>query len=223
MSYTPPDKFTAHLIQKGLASLDVYHAPHSGIWGPKSKEAYAEALRLWEGRTSDERPPSGAARNKMAERIVAAAVGEVGVTEQGGNNRGERIVAYQSATWLEPSPWPWCAAFVCWCVVEALKGHQAPADFNRPRTAGAWDFERWAREDGGDFVELVKPADEPKAGDICVFTFSHIGIVEKTGWHGGAAMTIEGNTNAAGSREGDGVYRKRRPAGKIRSLIRFEF
>jgi hypothetical protein len=34
-------------------------------------------------------------------------------------------------------------------------------------------------------------------------------------------QTVEGNTNGEGSREGDGVYLKRRHRSKIRSIIRF--
>ena len=52
--------------------------------------------------------------------LVGIAEAEIGTREQGGNNRGGRVVAYQKATWLEPDAWPWCAAFVCWRVKEWL-------------------------------------------------------------------------------------------------------
>jgi hypothetical protein len=60
-----------------------------------------------------------------------------------------------------------------------------------------------------------------KRGDIVIFTFSHVGIavgdLDASDW----VATVEGNTNDAGSREGDGCYRKRRHISKIRSVIRF--
>jgi hypothetical protein len=59
-----------------------------------------------------------------------------------------------------------------------------------------------------------------KAGDIVIFTFSHIGIATSAPDKKGNVETIEGNTNGAGSREGDGVYRKTRHVSKIRSRIR---
>jgi hypothetical protein len=59
---------------------------------------------------------------------------------------------------------------------------------------------------------------KPSKGDIVVFTFSHIGIVESN--HGNIISTIEGNTNAVGSREGIVVARKSRPLSIVRSFIR---
>lgn len=51
----------------------------------------------------------------LAERIVRALEGEVGVVEEpAGSNRGARVEAYQGATYLSGSGWPWCAALVCW-------------------------------------------------------------------------------------------------------------
>ena len=44
----------------------------------------------------------------------------------------------------------------------------------------------------------------------------HIGIV--TGFDGKNIYTIEGNTNAAGSREGQGVYRKIRPLKTVAAM-----
>lgn len=151
--------------------------------------------------------------------LAAIAQSEVGTKEEG-NNGGERVRLYQSATWLAPAPWPWCAAFVCWCVREAMGEDQK---FTRPRTAGAWDFENWARGKHGQVegVQLIKPTpSDIHAGDIVVFTFSHIGIAVSS-VHNGKVETVEGNTNAAGSREGDGVWRKSRSLDKIRSVIRF--
>jgi hypothetical protein len=70
---------------------------------------------------------------------------------------------------------------------------------------------------------LFKPNDakyQPEPGDIVSFLpkLSHIGIV--TGTDGNDVLTIEGNTNSAGSREGDRVARKRRPLGFCGTFIR---
>jgi hypothetical protein len=70
-------------------------------------------------------------------------------------------------------------------------------------------------------VKLYKPVSRSmtlRPGDIVVFTFSHIGIVDQD--LGDRFTTIEGNTNRAGSREGDGVYCKNRLDQQIRSIIR---
>ncbi len=59
---------------------------------------------------------------------------------------------------------------------------------------------------------------QPLAGDIVVLTFSHIGIVENV--QHGIVHTIEGNTDANGSREGTEVARKIRSKGLVRKFIR---
>ena len=60
-------------------------------------------------------------------RLLEIATHEVGTHEDGGNNCGPRIVEYQSATWLKPAPWPWCAAFICWILREWLKSPEVLA------------------------------------------------------------------------------------------------
>jgi hypothetical protein len=90
--------------------------------------------------------------------------------------------------------------------------------FDRPETAGAWDFERWARQEK---LTLHKPRKKIKAGDIVIFTFSHIGLAiedEK----GGYVRTIEGNTDSSGTREGGGVYEQKRKTSLVRSHIRLD-
>ena len=164
------------------------------------------------------------------ERLVEIATREVGVHESGGNNRGPRISEYQSATWLKPAPWPWCAAFICWIVREWLKDAAAQAALSlsgpraieawRPRTAGAYDFERWAKDKG---LPVLGRKTKAKAGDLIIFDFSHIGIVIKDQLGANTIETVEGNTNGSGQRDsnsGDGVWRKRRSVSSVRSLIR---
>jgi hypothetical protein len=154
----------------------------------------------------------------IAERLAKAAESQVGVREIKSNG-GEKIAEYQRATWLPVGPWAWCAAFVCWCVREAIGGDEYT--FPRPETAGAWDFEKWCRSVDNS-VKLHKPhKGDIRRGDIVIFTFSHIGIAVRDIDKDGIVQTVEGNTNAEGSRDGDGVYRKRRHATKIRSVIRF--
>lgn len=165
-------------------------------------------------------------------RLIELATHEVGTHEVGGNNRGPRIEQYQAATWLKPAPWPWCAAFVCWIIRELLLSNpeacerlglksKRKIEWWRPRTASAFDFERWARGNG---IRVLGPRALAKAGDIVVFHFSHIGLVVKDQVAPATTIeTIEGNTNSKGTRDskrGDGVWRKRRPVSSIRSLIR---
>ncbi|MEI8082747.1 MAG: permease, partial [Actinomycetes bacterium] len=76
---------------------------------------------------------------------------QVGVREVG-NNGGTQVRAYQGATDLDPGAWPWCAAFVCWCLREWIKDpentkwlslqHSTPEQW-RPKTAGAFAYLLW--------------------------------------------------------------------------------
>jgi hypothetical protein len=159
---------------------------------------------------------------KLAPELVRIATAEIGVEEVNGSNCGPRVDEYKAATWLDPSKgWPWCAAFVCWVVREAMEAAGARYTFDRPRTAGAWDFENWSRkQDSSTWTKRPHDGDI-QAGDIVIFTFSHIGIATSAPDAGGWVSTVEGNTDAAGSREGGGVWRKRRHVSKIRSRIRF--
>ena len=154
----------------------------------------------------------------LAEAVAAIAESQVGVRETK-KNGGAKIAEYQRATWLPVGPWAWCAAFVCWCVRAAMGADRYT--FPRPETAGAWDFEKWCLS-VDDSVKLRKPhKNDIRRGDIVIFSFSHIGIVVADIDEDGMVLTVEGNTNPDGVREGDGVYRKKRHASKIRSVIRF--
>ena len=161
-----------------------------------------------------------ASGGSVAEKMVRLAREEIGVSEVDGSNCGPRVDEYKAATWLDADKgWPWCAAFICWLVREAIE--EEDVKFKRPRTAGAWDFENWAKQQSTNGVELRKPTNEDiKAGDIVVFTFSHIGLAVKDADSSGYVVTIEGNTNGAGSREGGSVLEKKRHVSKIRSRIR---
>lgn len=157
--------------------------------------------------------------------LVAVVLREIGVTESPPNsNTGPRVNEYKAATNLNPrAAWPWCAAFVCWCVREALAatGVKETKTFKRPRTAGAWDFENWSLAQD-DSTSTRKPhRGDIQPGDIVVFTFSHIGIATSAPDAKGNVRTIEGNTDGAGSREGGAVLAKVRHVSRIRSRIRF--
>lgn len=201
----------AVIVQHGLDALGFYSGTKRGRPGPITIGAY-DAYRESLGAVSD--PES---RNLLVDRFVEILVAEEGVREvPKDSNRGTRVQEYQSATWLDGTGWPWCAAFVCWGLLE-LGEENYP--FPRPRTAGAWDFERWAREDAGDSVKLFKPRRRIEKGDLLCYTFSHIGVAVEDE-KGGRVRTVEGNTSASGSREGGGVYIQRRATTLVRSHIR---
>lgn len=134
--------------------------------------------------------------------LLNIALQEVGVRELTGKNDGERVELYLGYTGLKKGH-PWCAAYVSWVYGQA--GHPAP------RTAWSPSLFSVKRETKTILPGTVFGIYVPSLKRI-----AHAGIVvqKKGDW----VLTVEGNTNVNGSREGDGVYRKRR---HIRTIARF--
>jgi hypothetical protein len=110
---------------------------------------------------------------------------------------------------------PWCAAFVSWCHGQVGVGN--------PRSAYAPSLFPVA-----NLIYSRSGVNRRQAipGDVFGIYFdtkkriAHVGFID--GSKGDNYMTVEGNTNSAGSREGDGVYRKirsRKTINKISSFI----
>jgi hypothetical protein len=159
---------------------------------------------------------------KLAPKLIELAEGEEGVEEIDGTNCGPRVDEYKAATNLPPhESWPWCAAFICWLVREAMAALGGPYTFKRPTTAGAWDLENWSHRQDESTETRKTPGRDIQPGDILCFTFSHTGLAISKPDADGWVRTIEGNTDKAGSRDGGGVWRKTRHISKIRSRIRF--
>lgn len=168
------------------------------------------------------------AKELLIQKLVELAVHEVGVKEEGGNNRGLRIREYQYATWLAPGPWPWCAAFACWLLREWLRypevmcalkfPTQNTAEKWRCKDASAFGWETWAKKRE---IPVLPETERAKAGDFMIFDMSHIGLVisDQT-LHSDNVYTIEGNTGPGGGREGDGVWAKTRHYTLTKSYIR---
>lgn len=156
--------------------------------------------------------------------LAAIARAEIGVEEVNGTNCGPRVNQYKAATNLPPEePWPWCAAFVCWVVREALKkcGIRETKTFKRPTTAGAWALINWSWEQDKTTWTKRNPGNDIQPGDIIIYKFSHCGIADGAPNAQGYFRCIEGNTNDSGDREGGAVLSKTRHISQVRARIRF--
>lgn len=134
------------------------------------------------------------------EAVLLVALGLDGLTEKKGN-RGAEIDAMNERAHGQKGD-PWCQSFVTWCGSEAL-GKRWPL----PYTAGCDVTLNFARnrkillESGarrGDQFLVLNPLNRNDA--------THTGFV--TGVVSGSVNTIEGNTNAGGSREGMKVMQR---------------
>lgn len=163
----------------------------------------------------------------LRQKLIEIARKEIGTTEIGTSNTGPRVKQYQAATSLDGTGWPWCAAFVCWCVQQWLKDgdvraalkltSQAAVNAWRPKTAAAYGFHEWAA-DRSLLVMDDSPDNVLHTGDLVTYDFSHIGIVVTD--EGPLIHTIEGNTDGGGGRDGGGVWAKTRQRSLARKFIR---
>jgi hypothetical protein len=154
-------------------------------------------------------------RADVRQRVVEIYSNEIGVRELTGNNDGERVEEYLRSCGLRKGQ-PWCAAFVTWTFkqaeVSAVVSGYSPSWFPNKRVIYT----------NGGTNNLT-----PIQSDVFGIYFSskgriaHVGFIDQ--WDEGTAycMTVEGNTNDAGSREGDGVYRKRRLKRQIYKVSRW--
>jgi CHAP domain len=148
---------------------------------------------------------------------ASGALANVGVTEEGGDNRGRWVEAYQASVGI-PAGSPWCAAFVRFRFEQAADklDLELPAAF--PDSGWVPAYVSWAKRSG--FWVPAKDADQIQKGDLACFWFpakgrcAHIGIVVAPPNEDGIFQTVEGNTGpdrgTEVERDGDGVYLKRR-------------
>lgn len=161
------------------------------------------------GRDPEPAPPEPS----LATAALSLAISQIGVLEHpAGSNRGPDVDEYVRRVGLNPAGgYSWCAAFVYWCYSEAAKasGRRNPV----VRTAGVLDHWRKAAERGIPRVTGAVAMSTPERvqpGFVFVMDFGggagHTGLVERV--MDGYLVTIEGNTNDGGSREGIGVFRR---------------
>ncbi|MGK7390282.1 MAG: CHAP domain-containing protein [Candidatus Cyclobacteriaceae bacterium M2_1C_046] len=151
--------------------------------------------------------------NQKRQRLQQVYLNEVGIREQGGANRGEQVEQYLASVGFGPGH-AWCAAFVSWCYQQVGVAHPKSAWVPSYATKQNLIYQR------GKFIKQL-----PQAGDVFLIRYerlmrpAHIGFVDE--WQNTWVITVEGNTNDDGSREGDGVYRKRRVQRQIWAVGNF--
>ncbi len=119
---------------------------------------------------------------------------EVGVREKTGHNDGTAVEGYLAYVGLKKGN-PWCAAFVSWVFWKA--------GYAKPRSGWSPDLFPPSRRTKLPVPGAVLGIYFPEKRRI-----SHVGLVVRVqhDW----VESVEGNTNAEGSREGSGVYKRLR-------------
>ena len=167
---------------------------------------WARTFALEHGRRLAAAHDGGSPMNLITHQVVVEALKHRGVVEVG-NNDGPEVRAWLARVFRKPGA-PWCAAFAWCCLDDACRelglSNPIPATAGvhllaqRARIAGGW-----TAEPGPGFVGL-HDAGKSKAGA----RLGHCGIILEVGEH--HCLGIEGNTDEAGSREGQGVHEKPR-------------
>lgn len=139
---------------------------------------------------------------------------QIGIREKSGNNDGKDVEMYLASCGLKKGN-PWCAAFVTWTYKTA-----------KIKTVVSGYSPTWFPIKNVVYTKGLKHNKTPQTTDVFGIYFAskkriaHVGFIDE--WNeGNFCITVEGNTNEAGSREGDGVYRKRRIKSQIYKVSRW--
>ena len=170
--------------------------------------------------TSVSNPPPELRGEAAIDWVLATALAFVGFQEVGAN-RGQVVEEFLKHVWLKPGQ-PWCAAYVSWV------GHRALVDWKTGKS-------RWPvlRAGGcasiGDHARKQKMlVSTPQRGDVFLLyypslrRFAHTGfILGEDPETPGQWLTVEGNTNSSGGREGFEVARRSRRFGQHDRFVRW--
>lgn len=154
-----------------------------------------------------------AQQGDVRQKVIDIYTSQIGVREATGKNDGPQVEAYLKYTKLGKG-YAWCSSFCCWVYGQA--GVENPRSAWSPALVPASKV-IYGRGRKGNQI--------PQAGDVFGIYFAnmkrvaHVGFVDK--WGDKEVVTVEGNTNGAGSRDGDGVYKKKRLTAQIYCVARY--
>lgn len=152
-------------------------------------------------------------RKNIPVSVVDVYLSQIGVREKTGHNDGKDIEKYLRSVGLGKG-YAWCAAYVRWCFDSAgvrttINGAAASAHNSK------------------DLVWFHKTQLKiPQPGDVFTLWYNALNRIGHTGFYhrtinSTVYESVEGNTNEAGSREGDGVYKKYRSFNATYSISRW--
>lgn len=151
-------------------------------------------------------------RKALQEKVLATFESQVGVKENLGANDSKEIREYLKIGAKLNAPAYYCAAFVCWGFT--ING------VDNPRTG--WSPGLFP---SNHVINLKTTTPEP-CDVVGIYhndmgRIAHVLIIKR--WPRGDTyfISIEGNTNNNGSRNGDGVYEKRRPKRSAHKISRW--
>tara|TARA_R110000868_G_scaffold120421_4_gene319554 strand:- start:2518 stop:3138 length:621 start_codon:yes stop_codon:yes gene_type:complete len=149
---------------------------------------------------------------QLRDKVQNTYISQLFVRELTGNNDGIQVEKYLKYVWLKKGQ-PWCASFVSWSFGQN--------GITKARSGGCVQL----MEQGKTIYKSGKTTEVPQKADVFFIYYSDKGRVAHTGfvdnWGTDFVTTVEGNTNGAGSREGNGVYRKKRIKRQIYAVSKY--
>jgi hypothetical protein len=159
--------------------------------------------------------PSQCLDYQKRECLRKIAYSQIDVFEATGNNDGATVEMYLHAAGQSKGA-PWCASFVYWTILQCGD----TLDLELPAYVPSYfpkDKIIWKQ---GAIIKRT-----PQFGDVIGIWNSEKGRLAHIGFYDGEnsqyIFTVEGNTNEAGSREGDGVYRKKRIKRQVYAIAEY--
>lgn len=138
-------------------------------------------------------------------KVIEFAKSQIGVREATGHNDGPIVEKYLASVGLGKG-YSWCEAFCYYCVGQFYKPNPMV------RTGGV--LRQWEET-------KLKKSLTPVADSMFIMDLGkglgHTGFVTEV--KGDSILTIEGNTNNDGSREGIGVFARKRKISTIKGYI----
>lgn len=138
---------------------------------------------------------------------------QIGVIEKTGRNDGKEVEAYLSSVGFTKG-YAWCGAFIHWTLDQC-----GSASHFKYAKDYAWtpNYEKLTTKDPRIY--------QAEVGDLILLYYAKLGRVGHVGfidyWSAGnKVVTIEGNTNGYGSREGDGVHVKYRLKSQLYKVVK---
>jgi hypothetical protein len=200
----PQAGINSSYAEEGHPSSFVYDA--SAVDSPAQD---AEVLRLIDA----VKPAVPVKAIPESQSIAEVYTSQLGIREATGHNDGKSVEMYLQSVGLGRG-YPWCAAFVRWCydsahIVTTING--AAASAHRPQNLVLFQHKFLKEPQSGDAFTLWYPS---------LHRIGHTGFYHKR-VNESVYQSVEGNTNEAGSREGDGVYKKYRSFNATYSISRW--
>lgn len=155
-------------------------------------------------------PPPPSDVKTLRSEVMREALEELGVKEQGGDNKGKRVAEFLKEAGVTV-PAPWCAAYVNWSAKQAAAGLgvESPLEAVPLEAYVQSYYQHGVKKNWKVAAKDIRPGDLFLVWFPSLNRYGHIGFVAQVN-DDNTFVTLEGNSNDEGSREGYEVCQNKR-------------